>query len=140
MPAKLVATTAHATEQACHNDVRPVTRRNFVRWGKMHGVAIVFALCWRVRPSPRHVVGWATIIGFFLLSGVTLRTATLDVAWNIYSGLARLPRMLSKAWIVGLRMLLGTTLPAMQELSGRINSHPTAWVPAGQRRAPGPSR
>ena len=65
---------------------------NFVLWGTMHGVAIVFALGWRrVLPSPPKVVGWAATIGFFLLSGVIFRTATLGAAWNIYSGLATLP-------------------------------------------------
>ena len=39
-------------------------------------------------------------------------------------------RMLSKAWIVGLGMLLAIAVPATQELSGRSNSRPLAWVPA----------
>ena len=106
---------------------------NFVLWGTMHGVAIVFVLGWRrVLPSPPPFVGWAATIGFFLLSGVVFRTASLDAAWNIYSGLATFPdaRALSKAWIVGLGVLLAIALPATQELSGRINSRPLAWVPA----------
>jgi D-alanyl-lipoteichoic acid acyltransferase DltB (MBOAT superfamily) len=106
---------------------------NFVLWGTMHGVAIVFALGWRrVLPSPPMIVGWATTIGFFLLSGVVFRTTSLGIAWNIYSGLATLPdaRMLSKAWIVGVGALLAIALPATQELCQRINLRPLAWVPA----------
>jgi hypothetical protein len=106
---------------------------NFVLWGTMHGAAIVFALGWRrVLPSPPMIVGWATTIGFFLLSGVVFRTTSLGIAWNIYSGLATLPdaRMLSKAWIVGVGALLAIALPATQELCQRINLRPLAWVPA----------
>ena len=66
---------------------------NFVLWGTMHGVAIVFALGWRrVLPSPPMILGWATTIGFFLVSGVVFRTASLGVAWNIYSGLGHASR------------------------------------------------
>lgn len=106
---------------------------NFVLWGTMHGVAIVFALGWRrLFPPPHKVVGWAATIGFFLLSGVVFRTPNLSSAWNIYSGLASAPsvHLLSKAWILGLGMLLTIILPSTQEIGSRINARPLAWVPA----------
>jgi alginate O-acetyltransferase complex protein AlgI len=106
---------------------------HFVLWGSMHGVAIVFALGWRrVRPSPPRFVGWAATIGFFLLSGVIFRAANLGSAWNIYAGLTTLPdaRLLGKAWILGLGMLLAVGLPSTQEICQRITARPLAWVPA----------
>jgi D-alanyl-lipoteichoic acid acyltransferase DltB (MBOAT superfamily) len=106
---------------------------NFVLWGSMHGLAIVFALGWRrLFPSPPAAAGWAATIGFFLLSGVVFRTPDLHSAWNIYAGLTALPstRMLSKAWILGLGMLLTFVLPSTQEMSRRITARPLAWVPA----------
>ena len=71
-------------------------------------------------------------IGFFLFSGVTFRTANLGSAWNIYAGLTTLPdaKLLGKAWILGLGMLLAVALPSTQELCKRINTRPLAWVPA----------
>ncbi len=106
---------------------------NFVLWGTLHGVAIVFALGWRrILPSPPKPVGWAATIGFFLSSGVIFRTPNLGAAWNIYAGLATLPavHMLSKAWILWLGMLLAFVLPSTQDICNRINARPPAWVPA----------
>jgi hypothetical protein len=105
---------------------------NFVLWGTMHGVAIVFALGWRrIMPSPPQLAGWAATIGFFLLSGVLFRTSNLGSAWNVYAGLATFPnaKLLSKAWILGLGMLLAVILPSTQALCERINARPLAWVP-----------
>lgn len=106
---------------------------NFVLWGTMHGVAIVFALGWRrILPSPPQIIGWAATIGFFLLSGVVFRTASLESAWHIYSGLVTLPgtKMLGKAWILGVGVLAAFCLPATQDLCKRITVRPMAWVPA----------
>jgi hypothetical protein len=106
---------------------------NFVLWGAMQGVAIIFALGWRrVLPSPPRLVGWAATIGFFLLSGVVFRTGNLDAAWHIYAGLATLPapRLLGKAWIVGVAALLAFMLPSTQEIAERATVRPLAWVPA----------
>jgi alginate O-acetyltransferase complex protein AlgI len=106
---------------------------NFVLWGTMHGIAIVFALGWRrYLPSPPKAVGWAATIGFFLLSGAVFRTQSLDAAWHIYAGLGTLPdpRILSKAWILGIGALLAIALPATQDLCKIINARPVAWVPA----------
>ena len=38
--------------------------------------------------------------------------------------------MLSKAWIVGVGMLLSVALPATQDLCARMTLRPVAWVPA----------
>jgi alginate O-acetyltransferase complex protein AlgI len=106
---------------------------NFVLWGTMHGVAIVAALAWRrIAVPPPNIVGWALTIGFFLVSGVVFRTASLGAAWNIYAGLTTLPttHMLSKAWVLGFGILLTIALPSTQEISRRINARPMAWVPA----------
>jgi len=71
-------------------------------------------------------------IGFFLLSGAVFRTQSLDAAWHIYAGLGTLPdpRILSKAWILGIGALLAIALPATQDLCKIINARPVAWVPA----------
>jgi alginate O-acetyltransferase complex protein AlgI len=106
---------------------------NFVLWGTMHGVAIVFALGWRrYLPSPPQAVGWAATIGLFLLSGAVFRTQSLDAAWHIYAGLGTLPspRMLDKAWILGVGAALAFALPPTQELCKIINARPLNWVPA----------
>jgi hypothetical protein len=106
---------------------------NFVLWGTMHGVAIVFALGWRrFLPSPPKAVGWAATIGFFLLSGAVFRTQNLDAAWHVYAGLGTLPdpRMLGKAWILGAGAVLAIALPATQDLCRIVNARPLAWVPA----------
>ncbi len=88
---------------------------NFVLWGTMHGIAIVFALGWRrVLRSPPKAIGWAATIVFFLLSGAVFRTQSLEAAWHIYAGLGNLPslRMLGKAWILGVGALLAIAVPA----------------------------
>ncbi len=106
---------------------------NFVLWGTMHGGAIIFALGWRrVLPSPPKVVGWTATVGFFLISCVIFRTNSLGAAWNIYTGLATLPdgKLLGKAWILGLGMVLAIVLPATQDQCRRITLRPLAWVPA----------
>jgi D-alanyl-lipoteichoic acid acyltransferase DltB (MBOAT superfamily) len=106
---------------------------NFVLWGTLQGLAIVFALGWRrILPSPPRVVGWAATVGFFLLSAVIFRTADLTSAWHIYAGLITLPdgRLLSKAWILGLAILLTLVLPSTQQIAARVNARPLAWVPA----------
>jgi len=106
---------------------------NFVLWGTMHGIAIVFALGWRrFLPTPLKAVGWAATIGFFLLSGAVFRTQSLDAAWHIYAGLGTLPdpRILGKAWILGVGAVLAFALPATQDLCKLINARPVAWVPA----------
>ena len=102
-------------------------------WGTLQGAAIVFALGWRrAFPKLPDVAGWAATIAFFLLSCVIFRTASLEAAWDVYSGLVTLPdgRMLSKAWIVGVGMLLSVALPATQDLCARMTLRPVAWVPA----------
>jgi D-alanyl-lipoteichoic acid acyltransferase DltB (MBOAT superfamily) len=106
---------------------------NFVLWGTMHGVAIVFALGWRRHlPVPPKAIGWLVTIGFFLASGVVFRTQSLTAAWHIYAGLGHLPdaRILGKAWILAVGAVLAIALPATQDLCKTINARPLAWVPA----------
>jgi D-alanyl-lipoteichoic acid acyltransferase DltB (MBOAT superfamily) len=106
---------------------------NFVLWGTMHGIAIVFALGWRrYLPSPPEAIGWAVTIGFFLASGVVFRTQSLAAAWHVYAGLGHLPdaRMLGKAWILGVGAVLAIVLPATQDLCKLTDARPVAWVPA----------
>jgi D-alanyl-lipoteichoic acid acyltransferase DltB (MBOAT superfamily) len=106
---------------------------NFVLWGTMHGIAIIFALAWRrYLPLPGKAIGWAATVGFFLLSGAVFRTQSLAGAWHIYAGLGHLPdpRMLGKAWILGVGAVLAVALPATQDLCKTINARPVAWVPA----------
>jgi D-alanyl-lipoteichoic acid acyltransferase DltB (MBOAT superfamily) len=106
---------------------------NFVLWGTMQGAAIVFALGWRraFARLPRFA-GWAATVGFFLLSGIVFRTASLGAAWHLYAGLAVVPsgKLLGKSWILAVAMLAAFVLPATQDLCRRINVRPIAWVPA----------
>ncbi len=105
---------------------------NFVLWGIMHGVAIIVALGWR-RYAIRlpRVVGWLLTVLFFLLSGIVFRSATLDVAWNVYSGLAVAPRLelLEKSWVLGVAIAFAMLLPGSRELCARICDRPGMVVP-----------
>jgi len=56
---------------------------NFVLWGALQGVAMVFAALWsRYLPSPPVPLGWAATIIFFVMTLVFFRSPNLDYAFN----------------------------------------------------------
>ena len=56
---------------------------NFVLWGALQGVAMVFAALWsRYLPSPPAPVGWAATITFFVTTLVFFRSPNLGYAFN----------------------------------------------------------
>jgi alginate O-acetyltransferase complex protein AlgI len=56
---------------------------NFVLWGALQGVAMVFAALWsRHLPSPPAPIGWAATIIFFVTTLVFFRSPNLDYAFD----------------------------------------------------------
>ena len=105
---------------------------NFVLWGLLHGVAIVVALGWRrVGVRLPRLLGWALTVSFFLLSGILFRTTSLDHAWNLFAGLTVLPepKLLGKAWIIGIGAACACLLPASRILCEKLTERPIAIVP-----------
>jgi alginate O-acetyltransferase complex protein AlgI len=103
---------------------------NFVLWGIAQGVAIIFALAWRrYLPSPPRPVSWMATIGFFLLSGIIFRTATLGAAWRIFSGLATFPDLRQMgAGTLAVAAACAVLLPSSRRLADRLNERPQVVV------------
>jgi alginate O-acetyltransferase complex protein AlgI len=103
---------------------------NFVLWGIAQGVAIVFALAWgRYLSSPPRPVSWVATIGFFLLSGIIFRTATLGATWRIFSGLATFPDLRQTgAGTLAVAAACAVLLPSSRRLADRLNERPQAVV------------
>jgi hypothetical protein len=101
-----------------------------VLWGIAQGVAIVFALAWgRYLPSPPRPLSWMATIGFFLLSGIIFRTATLGAAWRIFSGLATFPDLRQTgAGTLAVAAACAVLLPSSRRLADRLNERPQAVV------------
>ena len=56
---------------------------NFVLWGALQGVAMVFAALWsRYLPSPPAPIGWAATIIFFVTTLVFFRSPNMEYAFN----------------------------------------------------------
>ncbi len=56
---------------------------NFIVWGTLHGLAIVFATVWaRYLGSPAAAVGWAATFGFFVITLVFFRSPNLPFAFD----------------------------------------------------------
>ena len=56
---------------------------NFVLWGALQGIAMVFAALWsRYLPSPPAPIGWAATIVFFVTTLVFFRSPNLEYAFN----------------------------------------------------------
>jgi hypothetical protein len=106
---------------------------NFVLWGMIHGVAIVFALGWRKYVgSPPRLVGWLATIVPFLLTGVIFRAATFDAAWRILAGLAIMPSadQIAQSGPLAVAALCAIALPSSRQLADRLNERPRALVAA----------
>src|ERR1700751_3856197 len=58
---------------------------NFVLWGTLQGIAMVFAALWsRSLRSPPAAIGWAATIIFFVTTLVFFRSPNLDYAFNYF--------------------------------------------------------
>jgi alginate O-acetyltransferase complex protein AlgI len=103
---------------------------NFVLWGTVHGIAMVFAIAWqRYLPSPPAPIGRTLTIGFVLLTAILFRAGTLDAALRLYQGLATMPELF---WLAGLRtsvpaiaaVAYALLMPASDVLCKRLNERP----------------
>jgi hypothetical protein len=106
---------------------------NFVLWGMIQGVAIVFALGWRkYLGSPPRLVGWMATIIPFLLTGVIFRSATFDTAWRIFAAFATLPGadQIARSGPLAMAALCAIALPSSRQLADRLNERPRALVAA----------
>jgi len=106
---------------------------NYIIWGTLQGVAMVFALGWRrAVGSPPRLVGCAATILFFALTAVIFRAGTLSATWHIYSGFGVFPgtKMLRNVWIIGVAAMLTLSLPSSQNLCARLTQRPLPLMPA----------
>jgi hypothetical protein len=106
---------------------------NYVLWGTIHGVAIVFALGWRkYLGSPPRPIGWLVTTVFFLLSGVLFRTTSFDAVGRVLAGLATLPDggQIARSGPLALAALCAVLLPSSRQLADRLNERPRVLVAA----------
>lgn len=105
---------------------------NYILWGTLQGVAIVFATVWSRRmPSPPAIVGWAVTVAFFVLSGVLFRAGSLDAAWHVFAGLSDLPgaNFHGRNTLI-LAALCAVLLPSSHEICRRLTERPSLALPA----------
>jgi alginate O-acetyltransferase complex protein AlgI len=105
----------------------------FVLWGTLHGGALVIASLWRRYGWPLpSLLGWAMTVALVLLTGVIFRANNLEVARNIYEGLAILPdgRRIGRAAPIFIAALCAFLLPASQDIVARLAERPRALIAA----------
>ncbi|MFL5283156.1 MAG: MBOAT family O-acyltransferase [Rhodopila sp.] len=105
---------------------------NFILWGTLQGLAMIFTLGWRrFVGSPPRVIGWTATVLFFALTAVIFRTGTLEAAWNIYAGFGvpPAPKLLSKSWPIAIALGIALFLPATQDVVRRLSERPWPAVP-----------
>lgn len=106
---------------------------NYIVWGTLQGVAIVFASIWpRYLPSPPPIIGWAATIGFFTLTSVFFRSGSLTATWNIYQGLLTEPRIASMQAVqaIAIGSIAAIALPSSDTLCRGMTSLPRRSVAA----------
>jgi hypothetical protein len=68
-------------------------------------------------------------IGFFLLSAIIFRTATLGAAWRIFSGLAAFPDLgQTGAGTLAVAAACAILLPSSRRVADRLNERPQVVV------------
>jgi hypothetical protein len=106
----------------------------FVLWGALHGIALVVCMLWR-RYGPRLpvFVGWALTLVLVLLTGVIFRAGSLDVAWNIFQGLAVTPNLERGKHLLSLLIVpaIAVALPASQDVIAFLTRRPRPWLFVG---------
>jgi alginate O-acetyltransferase complex protein AlgI len=106
---------------------------NFVLWGTLQGVAMVFAAAWRRHlPSPPALVGWAATIGFFVATSVLFRSGSLAASWRIYQGMAEWPieRLDGRNTLI-VALIVAVLLPPSHEICRRLTERPNRLAAAG---------
>ena len=106
---------------------------SFVLWGTMHGCALVLCSLWR-RYCPRlpRLIGWALTVIFVIVTGVIFRAGTVDVAWNVFQGLA-VPPNLEQGWHLAplvIVPLVAFLLPSSQDIIALLTRRPRPWLAA----------
>jgi alginate O-acetyltransferase complex protein AlgI len=97
---------------------------NFVLWGALQGLAMVFAALWsRYLPSPPALVGWAATITFFVTTLVFFRSPNLGYAFDY------LDTMLS--FRGGLPAAVDDAAPPWQVAVGVLGLFVLHWVEFG---------
>src|SRR5262245_5426898 len=100
---------------------------NFVLWGALQGLAMVFAALWsRYLPSPPALVGWAATITFFVTTLVFFRSPNLGYAFEY------LDTMLS--FRGGLQAAVDDAAPPWQVAVGVVALFALHWVEFGLQR------
>jgi D-alanyl-lipoteichoic acid acyltransferase DltB (MBOAT superfamily) len=99
----------------------------FVLWGTMHGCALVLCSLWRrYGPKLPSLLGWALTVVFVLLTGVIFRAGSPEAAWNIFQGLAILPRLEWSQQLLPIVVapLIAFLLPASQDIIALLTRRP----------------
>jgi D-alanyl-lipoteichoic acid acyltransferase DltB (MBOAT superfamily) len=100
---------------------------NFVLWGALQGVAMVFAALWsRYLPSPPALIGWAATVIFFVTTLVFFRSPNLQYAFD-YLG-----TMLS--FRGGLPAAVDDAAPPWQVGAGIVGLFALHWIEFGLQR------
>ncbi|HEY1746481.1 MAG TPA: MBOAT family O-acyltransferase [Xanthobacteraceae bacterium] len=98
---------------------------NYILWGVLHGLAIVFAVAWRrFFPSPGRWLGWFLTVAFFLVTAVLFRAGTLAAASHIYQGLFAAPGVKPIAVTVMICSLAALAMPSTRTLVEWLASKP----------------
>jgi D-alanyl-lipoteichoic acid acyltransferase DltB (MBOAT superfamily) len=110
---------------------------NYVLWGTLQGVAMVFAAGWRrYLPSPPMLIGWAATIGFFVLTIVIFRAGSLEAAWRIYEAMMTWPEgSLHRKDQILLAIFVAVILPPSHEIVRRLMNPPRIAVAAAASAA-----
>jgi alginate O-acetyltransferase complex protein AlgI len=94
---------------------------NFVLWGALQGVAMVFAALWsRYLPSPPALIGWAATFAFFVTTLVFFRSPNLGYAFDY------LDTMLS--FRGGLPATVDDVAPPWEVAAGVVGLFALHWV------------
>jgi alginate O-acetyltransferase complex protein AlgI len=106
---------------------------NFVLWGVLQGLALVFVAQWR-RYGPRlHPLGgWALTVTFVFVTDVLFRAGSLEATWNVLQGLAVLPapNHALRALPMIVAALCAFLLPASQDIVARLTQAPRQAIAA----------
>ena len=106
---------------------------NFVLWGVLQGLALVFVAQWR-RYGPRlpWLAGWALTVSFVFITDVLFRAGSLEATLNVLQGLAVLPRpeQALRAFPIIVAALCAFLLRASQDIVARAMQTPRRTIAA----------
>jgi alginate O-acetyltransferase complex protein AlgI len=106
---------------------------NYVLWGTVQGLAMIFAAAWRryMPPLPASI-GWAATIGFFVATIVIFRAGSLAAAWRIYAGMTAWPveRLDGRDTLI-VAFIVAVVFPPSHDICRRLTKRPNRLVAAG---------